>query len=378
VYTILYCHNHNQISGGETSLLELFRTLDRRRFRPILAAPEQGPFPDAVRALDIEVIAVEYSPLHRLDRLCLTALRLQRLARQHGAVLLHASGPVTNIPAALAARLAGLPVVWHARNLIIPGEIDLDHYLAPLASLIIANSDAIRERFRGKHGLTAKSLTIINGVDVARFHPAVASAAVRQQYGFGSQHIVAGIVGRIAPIKGHHIFTEAAAMLLPSCPALRCLIIGAGLFPGEQEYEAQLRAAVAQQGLEDRIIFTGYQRDVRAYTAALDICVVPSDAEPCGRVLFEAMAMAKPVIGTNTGGTPEVVEDGKTGLLIPPCDAKALAAALEHLMGDAELRRRMGAAGRRRVETHFTIEAHARRTEEAYARLLALTSTTSS
>lgn len=372
MYTILYCHNHCQISGGETSLLELFHNLDRGRFHPILAAPAQGPFPDAVRALGIEVIPVEYGPLRRLDRLCITTLRLWRIARERRVALLHANGPVTNIPVALAARLSGLPVVWHARNLITPGEIDLDRYLAPLASLIIANSDAIRERFRGKHGVTAKSVTIINGVDIVRFHPAVAGEAVRQQYGFGSQHIVVGIVGRIAPSKGHHTFAEAAARFLPGHPALRCLIVGAGLFPGEQEYEAQLRAVVAQRGLADRIIFTGYQRDVRAYTAALDICVVPSDAEPCGRVLFEAMAMAKPVIGTNTGGTPEVVVDGETGRLIPPRDAAALAAAVECLSGDAELRHRMGAAGRRRVETHFAIEAHARRTEKAYARLLAL------
>ena len=371
VHTVLYCHHYTQVSGGETSLLELFRHLDRGRFRPLLAAPAEGPFPDAARELGVEVIPTHYGPLRRLDLMARTVLRLRRVARARAVSLLHASGPVTNVPAALAARSAGLPAVWHARNLIIPGaEIDLDRLLLPLCSLLIANSDAIRERFRYRSGLSPKTLTIINGVDVERFHPAVSGEEVRARFGAGPAEILAGVVGRISPIKGQRTFIEAAMKLIPRFPDLRFLIVGAGLFEGEKQCEAELRALVAARNLGGRIFFSGYQRDVRAHTAALDVCVIPSDAEPCGRVIFEAMAMAKPVVGTSTGGTPEIAAEGESGLLVPPRDPEALAAAIARFAGDPPLCRRMGEAGRRRVTERFTIQAHARKTEEAYLRLL--------
>jgi glycosyltransferase involved in cell wall biosynthesis len=366
--TILYCHHYSEISGGETSLLELFRNLDRNRFRPILAAPGSGPFAEAARALGVEVFPVEYGKLRRVGLLAKTALRLREIARENGAALLHANGPVTNVPAALAARLSGLPVVWHARTLPVPGEIDLDRLLSSLTSLIIANSDAIRDRFRGRS--EDKSMTIINGVDTGRFHPGAPEGSVRQELGLGPGDVMAGVVGRIAPIKGQRAFIEAAAALIPRHPDLRFIIVGAGLFEKEKAHEDELRRLVAEQNLEKRIFFTGYQRDICPYLAAMDICAVPSESEGCSRVLFEAMALAKPVVATDTGGTPEVVEDGATGLLIPVRDTDALAAAIETLAGDEALRIKMGAAGRRRVEKNFTIESHARKTERAYMQLL--------
>ena len=371
MHTILYCHHYTRISGGETSLLELFRHLDRGRFRPLLAAPPEGPFPDAARELGVEVIPAQYGPLRRLDLLARAVRRIWGVARARAVSLLHANGPLTNIPAALAGRLAGRPVVWHARNLIVPGEeIDLDRLLLPLASLLIANSDAIRERFRFRGGLSPKTMTIINGVDVERFHPSVSGEEVRARYGAGPGDLLAGVVGRISPIKGQRTFIEAAERLVPRFPNLRFLIVGAGLFEGEKKCEEELRALVAARNLGGRVFFSGYQRDVRAHTAALDICVIPSDAEPCGRVIFEAMAMAKPVVGTAAGGTPEIAAEGETGLLVPPRDAEALAAAIARLAGEPGLRRRMGEAGRRRVAERFTIQAHVGRTEEAYLRLL--------
>jgi glycosyltransferase involved in cell wall biosynthesis len=370
VHTILYCHHFTEISGGETSLLELWRNLDRDRFRAVLAGPGSGPLAEAAKEVGAVVRHVEYGRLRQIGRLWGTVRRLREIARAEGAALLHANGPITNIPAGIAARLSGLPALWHARTLVSPGQADLDRRFSPLASLIVANSDAIRERFRDNGRLSEKSMTIINGVDVRRFHPSVPGGAVRERLGMGPDCVLAGVVGRISPIKGQRTFIEAAASLAPRHPDLRFLIIGAGLFGEEKEHEEEMRRLAAAIGLADRLVFTGYDRDIPPLMAALDICVVPSDEEGCGRAIFEAMAMAKPVIGTNTGGTPEIVADGETGLLIPPRDPEALASAIERVAGDADLRRRMGEAGRRRVEENFTIQANARKTEAAYLKLL--------
>ena len=115
----------------------------------------------------------------------------------------------------------------------------------------------------------------------------------------------------------------------------------------------------------------GFRRDIPALLAAADVCVLPAEAEACGRVLLEAMAMAKPVVATASGGTPEIVQDGVTGILVPPGDAGAVAAALENLLRDPGRAGSMGAAGRDRAVAHFTIEAHAENTMRAYAELLA-------
>ena len=344
--------------------------MDREKFLPLLAAPAKGPFADAARALSVEVIHVEYGPLRRLDILIRTISRLRSIARERDLSLFHANGPATDIPAAIAARLSGLPVVWHARVLPGPREIDIERLLAPAASLIISNSEAIQRRFSSGGRTDGKAITIINGVDVDRFHPGVPGKEVRDRYSIGPDTLLAGVVGRISPIKGQRTFIEAAVTLLPSRPGLRFLIVGSGLFPGEKEYESELRGFVKELGLEGKIHFTGNQSDVRSSLGALDICVVPSNSEGCSRVLFEAMAMAKSLIATDTGGTPEIVEEERTGILFPPGESQALADALERLASDPDLRRRMGEAGRRRVVKHFTIQKNVQKTEAAYLRLV--------
>ncbi|MDA1000284.1 MAG: glycosyltransferase family 4 protein [bacterium] len=369
-YTILYCHHYEQISGGETSLLELFRTLDREQFRPLLAGPAEGPFPEAARALGVEVIPHAYRPLRRIGALLGSGGRLAKIAQDNNASLLHANAPVTNIPAAIAGRIARRPVIWHARVLAGPGEIDLDRHLSFLPNLIISNSDAIRERFRFRGKLRQNAITIINGVDTGRFHPGISGEAARQKLSLPAEATVFGVVGRISPIKGQATFIEAAIALLEKYPKAQFLLIGAGLFSGESAHERALRNKVHERNLHDRIHFCGYQSDVRPFMAALDVCVVPSDQEGCGRAIFEAMAMEKPVIGTGTGGTPEIITDEETGILIPARDPAALATAMERLLEDDALRKKMGGAGRRKVEAQFTLEAHALKTETAYLKLL--------
>lgn len=369
-YTVLYCHHYEQISGGETSLLELFRSLDRDRFRPLLAGPAEGPFPEAARALGVEVIPLAYRPIRRVLALLGTGQRLAKIARDNSASLLHANAPVTNIPAAIAGRIAHLPVVWHARVLAGPEEIDLDRHLSRLPALIISNSDAIRERFRFRGRIRENAITIINGVDTGRFHPNISGAEARQERSLPADACVFGVVGRISPVKGQATFIESAILLLEKYPDARFLLIGAGLFAGEAAHERALRDRVREKNLDGRILFCGYQKDIRPFMAALDVCVVPSDQEGCGRAILEAMAMEKPVIGTGTGGTPEIITGEETGILIPPRDPAALAAAMARLAADAALRKKMGQAGRRKVEAQFTLKIHTRKTEAAYLRLL--------
>lgn len=365
--TILYLHHARILGGAEVSLLNLFRNLDGRRFRPVVACPGAGPFAEALRAEGVESRPAEYPRLRNVAGALRAARRLSALAREVGAGLLHGNTPQSNLPAALAGWRAGAPVIWHMRNLPGPGRVDVERWLWRWPSRVICNSEAIRRRFPESGPGSGRVVTLLNGVDLGGFHPGAPGGGVRAEMGIPADAFVASILSRLAPEKGQRTFLRAARRLHGEFPEIHFLVVGRAE-PGDKEFEAELRAEAGR--LNGTVAFAGFRRDMPACFAASDVVVLASSAEPCGRVLFEAMASGKPVVGTESGGTPEIVRDGETGLLFPPGDDEALAGHLRRLYLDAQTRRAMGERGRRRAEAEFSIQAHTRRTEALYERVL--------
>ena len=125
-----------------------------------------------------------------------------------------------------------------------------------------------------------------------------------------------------------------------------------------------------EKGIDKNTIFTGFRRDIPPLLASMDVVVLPSEIDACSRVLFESMAMRKPLVATNAGGTPEIVQDGITGLLVKPGDSSEMAKCIKKLLDDKYLAEQYGNAGRKRVEEMFTIERNIRETENVYLELL--------
>jgi len=367
---ILYLHHVGNLSGAEGSLRLLLRHLDRARVEPLFAGPARGPFVAALAADGVTTLPLTFGPLRRVGGVLRAVARLVRLMRAHRVDLLHANGPQTNVPAGLAGRLTGVPVIWHARNLIAGDMWDVDRALAPLATRIVCNADAIRRRFAGSRGWE-RSVTIINAVDTREFHPGVPRAPFRRELGVPDAAPLIGIVGRLGLGKGHEHFVEAALRLLGGGLDAHFAVVGDPLFDEDAWRADALRRAVKDAGREDRVRFVGYRRDIPAVMRGLDVLVLASDAEPCGRVLFEAMAAGTPIVATNSGGTPEIVRDGIEGILVPPRDPAALARAIGALAADPGLRARLGAAGVARVAAEFTIERYVARTLAVYDEALA-------
>ena len=365
-HRVLYVHHVGRIAGAERSLLLLFRHLDRARVTPLLATPAPSPFAEAARALDVEVLPVAFAPLRRVGGVLRAAWSLRRAVRARGVALLHANGPRTNVPAGIAGRLAGVPVVWHARNLIWGGMRDIDRTLAPLATRIVCNSDAIRARFRGD----ARALTIMNAIDAAEFHPEVMPAALRAELGRPAGTLLVGIVGRIGLGKGHEHFVDAALRLVADGVDAQFVIVGDTASPEDATRVEALRRRIKDAGGDDRIHFVGHRDDVPAVMRALDVLVLASDAEPCGRVLFEAAACGIAIVATNTGGTPEIVRDGREALLVPPRDPGVLATAVRRLLQDVSLRVRLGAGGATRARDAFDVRKHVDRMTALYDELV--------
>jgi len=362
---VLYLHHVVQISGAENSLLLLLRHLDRGRVSPLVALPSSGPFSDALEWEGIPVLRVPFGPLRNFMGVLKSVRRLFALIREQQIDLLHSNGPQTNVCAGLAGRLTGAPVVWHMRNLIYGNMWDVDRALAGLPTRIICNSDAIKARFRGSSGWD-KAVTILNAVETREFYPGQSGEPFRLDMGVPDGVTAVGIVGRIGLGKGHEVFVEAAIRLLAEGYAARFFIIGDTLFPEDAWRADALRRRVKEAGHDDRIRFVGCRRDIPVVMRGLDILVLASEAEPCGRVLFEAMASGTAVVATNTGGTPEIVRDGMEGILIPPQNPAALADAIGVLIGNPRRREELGRNGVARVRAEFTIERYVARTLEVY------------
>lgn len=239
----------------------------------------------------------------------------------------------------------------------------LDEVIIRRADRIVAVSDARKAALKAAGCPSARLVTVHNAVEMPRVEPADA-CEVRRELGLHENRPVVAVVGRLSPEKGTSYFIEAMAEVTRAVPGVQGLIIGDG------QEEARLRAKVGTMALGDQIHLVGYRRDTDRIYPAIDLLVLPSLSEGLPNVVLEAMAHGRPVVGTSVGGVAEVVEDGVSGLLVPPADAGALARAIVALLVDSVRLETMGKAARERVERHFSIWARAERILSVYGEVL--------
>ncbi|HUB27188.1 MAG TPA: glycosyltransferase [Tepidisphaeraceae bacterium] len=383
---VLFVDHTAALGGGEIALLNLVTQLTRDRFTPIVLLGADGPLRQRLQSAGVETYVLPLSAaitrtrkeslgprtLLRAADLCRSALYVLRLARflhRHRIDLVHTNSLKSDLLAGFAARLAGVPLIWHIRDRIEPD------YLPPpvvkifrwlcrwLPDSIVANSAATLKTLQLPAASTAdlpESRVIHDGT------PAPAKPPPRQADGL----FRIGLIGRIARWKGQHIFLAAAATVHARFPNTRFQIIGAPLF-GEESFEAELRSLAQNLGIADAVEFTGFRTDIPALLAELDLLVHASiTGEPFGQVVIEAMAAGRPVVATDGGGIPEIVLDGQTGLLVPMSDPAAMSAAICRIIADPTLAAEMGRLGRLRVLNHFTIQHTAAKVQQLYDDLL--------
>lgn len=231
-------------------------------------------------------------------------------------------------------------------------------YLRPHVQYITV-SDAVRQILMGSGIPPDRVATVHSGIDLQRFHGVQEAPPL---FPVGTR--VIGTVGHLADHKGHRYLVEATALVARQEPDVRVVIAGDG------ELRRALETQAAALGVTDRLCFTGFRQDILALMQSFEIFVMPSHLEGLGTAVLDAMALGKPVVAAQAGGIPEVVHHGRTGLLVPPRDAGALAEAIHFLLHHPEQRKAFGIAGRQRVEQYFTATRMASRTYEIYQRLL--------
>jgi glycosyltransferase involved in cell wall biosynthesis len=289
------------------------------------------------------------------------ALRLRRLTRERGVQLVHTHSSVDSWLGALAAHSRGLPVV-RSRHVTIP--IGAGRALIyRLAHRVITSGTTVKRMIEAAGVPPGRVVAIPAGIDPARFHAGVSGAAVRAEFGVGGALV--GLVANIRGSKGHRYLLEAAPRVLAERPDTRFLIVGDGV--GFED----VRRRVAALGLADRVIMTGFRRDIPEVMADLDVLVLPSvRSEAAPQVVPQALAVGTPVIGTTVGGIPEIVRDGETGRLVPPENAPALAEAILAMLGDPARARAMACRGQALVQERFTFAATMQATIAVYEELL--------
>lgn len=253
-----------------------------------------------------------------------------------------------------------------------------DEYSAPAkwgvrhAAAAFSISRYVTDTLRAMGKPDSAIFTVLNGIDTAKWDPSLDGSAVRREFGIPNDASVLVSVSRLFSWKGQRELLQAFALVQKEFPNSRLLIVGADAREVEgTSFSAELEALTRRLGLENQVIFTGPRTDVARILAACDLFTMPSFEEPFGLVFLEAMAMQKPVLALNNGGTPEVVEHGVTGLLATPYDIPAYAENILTLLRDPELRERMGRAGRARVLDRFDARRMARDAGAAYERIVA-------
>ena len=373
---VLFLDHKASVGGSELSLLDIARD-NLGTSRVVLLA--DGPFRQRLEEAGIEVEVLPapaaVSGISRegglgRDLLALPhvlglARRVAKLSRRYE--LIYTNSQKALIIGALAGVIARKPVIWHQRALLTRhAQATHNNYfsgahqrLAALSSnllikRIIANSRATAEALV-EAGVRANRVRVVhNGIDPSPFEAVAATEVddLRRELGLEGVSIV-GAFGRLTPWKGQHVLLEA----LPRLPDVHALLVGEAT-PQDQAYAKALLQQSKDLGLEDRVHFVGFRRDIPRLMRLSDVVVHTSVApEPFGRVIVEGMLARRPVVATRGGGVPEIIDDEINGVLVPPGDAKALAEALRGLLADPAKARALAEAGHATALERFSLRA---------------------
>lgn len=363
--------------GAERSTVDMAAALVREGFRALVVS-EGGRMVQELEAAGGEWIAFSAASKSPVTIIA-NAFRLRRLIAQENVKLVHARSRAPAWSAFMAARMAGVPFVTTYHGIYNAGNAPKRFYNSVMArgDAVIANSQWTAAHIHETYGKSIKRLAVIpRGVDLTHFDPAGIAPdrvnALRDKWGVKQGEIVVLLPGRLTRLKGQLVLIDALAALKRDGTLGSVRAVLAGDAQGRDAFEAEVTRAIEAAGLTSHVVVAGHVRDMAAAYLACDIAVSASIyAESFGRVPVEAAVMGKPVIATGHGGACETVLADVSGFLIPPGDAKALAAGLTRLAAlGPEGRAAMGAAGRAHVLARYTRDRMCADTIALYRTLL--------
>jgi glycosyltransferase involved in cell wall biosynthesis len=364
VTTILQI-DRQRLTGQAMRTLSEVRGIKKRGYRVILAC-QPGTYLDrSGREHALEVLPLD------MNRFLPALLKLSLFLRREKVDLINAHGYRDHLLSVLAGRIAGVKVIIRTKHNHVPlkGGAFSRFIYGRLTDRIITISGHIKNVMISS-GIDPSRITAIHtAVDLHYFSPRPKNGQLRNEFGLPPDCPVIGSVARLSDRKGMPFLLDALKPLADQGKQFSCLIVGGGGSSSEEKI-ALLKGQAASLGLTSRIVLTGLRDDIPEILSLIDIFVLPSLDEGLGRSLVEAMAAGKPVVASRVGGIPEAVEDGKTGFLVPPGDARALAEALSFMLEHPAQTTEMGRRGRERAARLFDEERMVDRICSLYRELL--------
>lgn len=364
-------------AGVEEHVLSLVEQLDRDKFEVFVVAPPRlvEAFGKDLADLDVTVLPLRIlgltdvkNRLHfwrflRTHKIDIVNTHMFLASRKFTPVAVMARVP-TRIETSHGVEKWRLNKGWIGRHSFV-----VDRWFAKMQTTILAVSHGCKRGLIDIKGIRPEKIVVVqNGRSVSAFDPRRSSDArqrLRKRYGIGKDEFIFGVMARLEPQKGHEYLLEAVSMIADRQQGFRVLLVGDG------DRREELQSMATRLGIGNRVIFAGFQSDVVGHYAAMDVKVLPSLYEGLPLCLIEAMAMEKPVIATEVDGTPEVVQDSVSGLLVPPKNAGALSDAIEYALDHRAEVLAMGRQGRKWVTEKFSLARQVKETEELYQRLAA-------
>lgn len=369
------------LGGTEKQVVTTASRIDPRRFELEFGCfKRRGQLLDEILELGIPVTEYPVNSFFRPSALRQQVALARHLQQRHIQVM-HSYNFYSNVFAIPAARIAGVPcVVASIRDTGVylnAVQRRVHRAACSLAHRILVNANAIRDWLIAD-GYDARKITVIpNGLDVAAYARRRGGTSVRAELGLADDAQLIVVMARINRDKGIDCFVDAAARLAPRFPKAEFVIVGGdfaplvdGSIPPEIAYRREVEARAARAGIAGRVHFTGFRTDIPEILAETAVSVLPSFSEGLSNTLLESMAAGVPVVATGVGGTPEVIEHGQSGLLVPARDDGALADAIGRVLENDVLAARLADQGRRRVTERYSFAHTVRATEQLYLHAL--------
>jgi len=371
---ILQMIDQSFLGGGQINLLSLAKNLDKERFEVFVCSSEKGPLVDEVRKNNLIHFPVTFSK--RFNRK--TVRDLISILRDNEIDILHTHGGVAGFYGRWAAHKCRLPVIIHTlhgihylhyRNSLLKWTyMLLERYFSRFTDALIFVSDADREKGKKfKLAPEEKMYVVKNGMDPSsrelRKKLMSETKKNRRVLGLESSQPIVGTVARLHRQKGITYLLKAAKRIYQVFPEIKILIIGGGPLRSKLEREAK------KLSLEDVVWFMGEREDVAKFLSVFDVFILPSLWEGLPYVLIEAAAFGKPVVATDIDGVREVIENGQTGILVPPKNPGSLAQAVVRLLQDKDYALKLGQKIDEEVPPRFTLSRMVAEIQNLYLRL---------
>ncbi|PIN86240.1 hypothetical protein COV19_05520 [Candidatus Woesearchaeota archaeon CG10_big_fil_rev_8_21_14_0_10_44_13] len=367
---ILFIENKYEISGGQMVLINLLRNIDRSIFEPYVVTQRKGELYNVLREMGVKVMFLRLDFLPVQYNRCpyvspWGVYKLMKLIKKYDIDIVHSNNLYSNKYGAIAAKIAGIPSVWTIHNEYKKNPIL--RMLYRITNRVIFVSKRVGVIFQDPEN--NKGRVIYNGADTKKFFKRLPKREDYLRFGIKKGSFVVGMIARIHPFKGYECLCKSIAIVSKKYPEVVVLALGKTV--EGSRYDMSIKGLIKKLGIEKNFIFGGFEKDVSKIIPLFSILVLPSvKGEGFPLVILEAQAMGKPVVSSRIAGVPEMIEEGKNGLMVKPGDYRDIAKKIIILIEDPDLRKKIGEAGRKTVNRDFTLKKTVRETEKLYIEVL--------